>query len=92
MPSQTRRAKQINVRVETQTYEMLSLLAEQDGRSVPEAARRLLEAGLQQSSGRAISGDDFPAHQLAELSSAAGAFDWLNDEPDIYGDSSGEPV
>jgi hypothetical protein len=36
--------------------------------------------------------DDTAAQEIARLAAAGGAFDWLADEPDLYDDTSGEPV
>jgi hypothetical protein len=33
-----------------------------------------------------------PASEIAHLAIAGGSFDWLEDEPDLYDDTSGEPV
>ncbi len=41
--------------------------------------------------GRAAA-DDTAAQDIARLAAAGGAFDWLVDEPDLYDDTSGEPV
>jgi hypothetical protein len=32
------------------------------------------------------------ADELARLAAAGGAFDWLQDEPDLYGPTDGEAV
>jgi len=36
--------------------------------------------------------DDVPGGDLAVVAQHGGAFDWLDDEPDLYNDQDGEPV
>lgn len=36
--------------------------------------------------------DDVSSRELAEIAQHGGAFDWLDDEPDLYTDADGEPV
>lgn len=84
--------KQVNIRVESALYRALEAIARQERRSVPQAARLLLEEGLRQrTNGRPI-GDDTPSSDIAALAAAGGAFDWLAEEPDLYDDTCGEPL
>jgi hypothetical protein len=84
--------KQVNIRVGSALYRALETIAHQERRSVPQAARLLLEEGLRQRIGGSLSGDDTPGSDIAALATAGGAFDWLADEPDLYDDTCGEPV
>jgi hypothetical protein len=36
--------------------------------------------------------DDVSSDERAAIAQHGGAFDWLEDEPDIYSDEDGEPV
>jgi hypothetical protein len=36
--------------------------------------------------------DDVSSTDLAAIAAHGGAFDWLDDEPDLYSDEDGEPV
>lgn len=86
------RRKQVNVRIEPALYQALQTLARQERRSVPQAARQLMEEGLQHRVvGRAIV-DDASGQEIATLAAAGGAFDWLGEEPDLYDDICGEPL
>jgi hypothetical protein len=86
------RRKQVNVRVEPALYQALETVARQERRSVPQAARQLMEEGLRSHAGGRIPADDTASHEIAALAARAGAFDWLADEPDLYDDTAGEPV
>jgi hypothetical protein len=86
------RRKQVNLRVEPALYQALEAVARQDRRSVPQAARRLLEEGLQHHAGGQVSTDDTAAHEIGVLAARGGAFDWLAEEPDLYDDTCGEPL
>ncbi len=88
----TRQQKQVNIRVESTLYRALEIVARQERRSVPQAARVLIEEGLRQRTGGKAPHDDTPASEIAVLAAAGGAFDWLADEPDLYDDTCGEPV
>jgi hypothetical protein len=59
---------------------------------VPQMALRLLEEGLRQRVGERSPGDSLPASSIARLADAGGAFSWLEDEPDLYDERSGEPA
>jgi hypothetical protein len=84
--------KQLNLRVEAVFYRALESIARQERRSVPQAARQLLEEGLHQRiGGRAIM-DDPTSQEIATLAAVGGAFDWLVEEPDLYDDTCGEPL
>ena len=84
--------RQINVRVEPAFYRALETIARQDRRSVPQAARHLMEESLRRrTAGRSVL-DDTPGTDIARLAMGGGAFDWLADEPDLYGADAGEPV
>ena len=84
--------KQVNLRVGSALYSALETIAHHERRSVPQAARLLLEEGLRHriASGNATS--DILVSDIAKLATAGGAFDWLFDDRDVYDDSSGEPV
>lgn len=84
--------RQLNVRVEPRLYRALAAVARDERRSVPQAAIRLLEEGLRRGVSRAVVGDDAPGREIARLALAGGAFDWLGEEPDLYDETSGEPV
>ena len=76
-------------------YQVLSTLAREERRSIGQTARQLMEDGLREhvrNGGQRIGNDDTPAHDVAALAAAGGAFDWLADEPDHYDDSCGEPL
>ena len=83
--------KQVNIRVESSLYRALETIARQERRSIPQAARLLLEEGLRQRLG-GKSNDDTPSSDIAVMAMAGGAFDWLANEPDIYDDTCGEPL
>lgn len=68
------------------------MIARQERRSVPQAARHLLEEGLRHHTGGALAVDDTAADEIAALAARGGAFDWLVDEPELYDDTSGEPL
>ena len=85
------RYRQVNVRVESALYQALEAVARQEQRSVPQAARRLMEEGLRRHTAGGAA-DDTAADHIAGLAAAGRAFDWLANEPDLYDDTSGEPV
>lgn len=84
--------KHVNIRVGSALYRALETIARQERRSVPQAARLLLEEGLRRRTGAASGSDDTPGSEIAALATAGGAFDWLMDEPDLYDDTCGEPL
>ena len=84
--------KQVNVRVDARLYRVVEDVARQERRSIAETARQLLESGLRQRLGEGIGDDEIPAHDIASFAGEGRAFDWLEDEPDLYDESSGEPV
>ena len=87
------RRKQVNLRVEPALYQALETVARQERRSVPQAARQLMEEGLRQHhAGGRRPADHTAAHEIGALAASGGAFDWLVDEPELYDDTSGEPV
>jgi len=86
------RSRQVNVRVEPALYQALQTVARQERRSVPQAARQLMEEALCLHTESRAATDDTAAQEIARLAAAGGAFDWLADEPDLYDDTSGEPV
>ena len=86
------RRKQVNVRVQPALYQALETVARQERRSVPQAALQLMEEGLRAHTGSRRAADDTAAHEIVRLAAAGGAFAWLTDEPDLYDDTSGEPV
>jgi hypothetical protein len=82
----------VNVRVELAFYRALEAVARQDRRSVPQIARHLMEDGLRQRTAGPAPVDDTSAHEIARLASGGGGFEWLADEPELYGPGSGEPA
>jgi hypothetical protein len=84
--------KQVNLRVGPHLYSALETIARDEHRSLPQAARLLLEEGLRNRAGIASTVDDTPASEVARIAAAGGAFDWLDNEPDLYDDSCGEPA
>lgn len=86
------RRKQVNLRVEPALYQALETVARQERRSVPQAARQLMEEGLRHHASGGIPADDTTTHEIAALAARGGAFDWLADEPELYDDTAGEPV
>ncbi|MFQ5745524.1 MAG: hypothetical protein ACE5HV_18385 [Acidobacteriota bacterium] len=86
------RRRQVNVRVEPELYRLIETVARQERRSIPQAARRLMEEGLRCLVGRNLGPDETSGDDIARLAAGGGAFDWLGEEPDLYDDSSGEPV
>lgn len=92
--SRRRRApdrKQLNIRVERRLYRTLAALAREERRSVAQTAGQLLERGLRERAGGGMR-DDLAAADLATLAREGGAFRWLEDEPDLYDDTAGEPL
>ncbi len=83
---------QLNIRIERSLYQTLKAVARQEQRSVPQTARQLVEHGLRQRMNIATPADDTSAQEIAALATEGGAFDWLDEEPDLYDDSCGEPV
>lgn len=86
------RQVQVNVRVEPAMYQALETMARQERRSVPQAARQLMEEGLRHHTAGRTSADDTEAHEIAALAARGGAFDWLADELELYDDTAGEPI
>jgi hypothetical protein len=87
-----RQLRQVNIRVQAAFYRVLEDVARQERRSVPQAARELMEDGLRCRTGGAVTSEGITAQQIAGVAAAGGAFDWLADEPELYDDTSGEPV
>jgi len=83
--------KQINIRVDSIIHRTIETVARQERRTVGQMVRLLIEEGLKVHSSERRQ-EDTSAHEIASLAVAGRAFEWLNDEPDIYDDSSGEPV
>lgn len=87
-----RRVRQLNLRVDAHLYQALEALAQEEQRSVAQVARRLVDEGLGHRLNGRTTRDDTPGHAIAGLAEASGAFTWLAAEPDLYDDSSGEPL
>jgi hypothetical protein len=51
-----------------------------------------MEDGLRQRTAGPATVDDTSAHEVARLASGGGGFEWLADEPELYGPGSGEPA
>lgn len=86
------RLKQVNLRVEPALYQALETVARQERRSVPQAARQLMEEGLRHHASGGAPTEDTAAHEIAALAASGGAFNWLANEPELYDDTSGEPL
>ena len=84
--------RQLNIRIALPLYQALKTFAQQERRSVSQAARQLMEDGLRQRMECPVDVDDTPGQDIAALAQAGGAFDWLAQEPDLYDDTSGEPL
>ena len=84
--------RQVNVRIEEALYRSLAAVARHERRSVAQTARRLMEDGLRGRVGAGLSGEDLTGEQIGILAREGGAFDWLADEPDLYGADCGEPI
>ncbi len=84
--------KQLNIRIARPLYQALEMFAQQERRSVSQAARQLMEDGLRQRLEHLVAADDTTGQDIAALAQAGGAFDWLAQEPDLYDDTSGEPL
>ena len=90
-PRRQAEAIQVNFRLEPPLYEAVGAVAREEGRTIAQAARRLMEEGLRRRTRSAVA-DGIEGEELAILAEAGGAFDWLADEPDLYDDDSGEPL
>ena len=86
------RQRQLNLRVEPALYQALEAIARQERRSVPQAARQLIEEALRNHVDRPMPTDDTPSREIGALAAVGGAFDWLANEPELYDDNSGEPL
>ncbi len=83
--------RQLNVRIGESLYLAVVALARNERRSIPQTALQLMEEGLRQRvEGR--SGDHLPATDIARLAEIGVAFSWLDEEPDLYDERSGEPA
>jgi hypothetical protein len=90
--SEPARQRQVNVRVEPELYQALEAVARQERRSVPQTARQLMEEALRHHIGGPASADDTASREIGALAAGGGAFDWLANEPELYDDTSGEPL
>ena len=84
--------RQVNIRVQPVLYEALESIARQEQRSLPQVVRQLLEDGLRLRADAHTTPDDTAGREIARLAAAGGAFDWLDEEPDLYDDGDGEPI
>ena len=84
--------RQLNIRIDAPLYKTLEILARDEQRSVAQVARRLVHEGLRHRLDGRTTQDDAPAHDIAGLADAGGAFSWLATEPDLYDDTAGEPL
>jgi hypothetical protein len=82
----------VNVRVEPALYHALETIARQERRSVPQAALRMIEEGLRSHAVGRMPMDDTTSHDIAALAVSGEAFNWLAEEPELYDDTSGEPL
>lgn len=83
--------RQLNIRLESELYTTLQSMALNERRSVPQTAKLLLEKGLLQQTVE-FPLDDLPVRQIGILAASGGGFRWLEEEPDLYDDASGEPL
>jgi hypothetical protein len=90
--SERSRQRQVNVRVDPALYQALEAVARQERRSVPQAARQLMEEGLRHHMDGPAAADDTASREIAALAAGGRAFDWLENEPELYDDTSGEPL
>ena len=67
-----------------------SSIARQERRSLPQVVRQLLEDGLRLRADAHTTSDDTAGREIARLAATGGAFDWLDEEPDLYDDGDGE--
>jgi hypothetical protein len=84
--------RQLNIRIDARLYEALEGLARDEQRSVAQVAGRLVHDALHHRLDGRTTRDDAPAHDIGALADAGGAFSWLAAEPDLYDDTSGEPL
>jgi hypothetical protein len=84
--------RQLNIRIALPLYQALETFAQQERRSVSQAARQLMEDGLRHRLEHRVAADDTTGQDIAALAQAGGAFDWLAHEPDLYDETSGEPL
>ena len=89
-PKLTRR--QLNLRVDPNLYEAIAVLARNEQRPVAQVAQRLVSEALGHRLNEASPRDDAAGAAIAPLAAAGGAFTWLAAEPDLYDDTSGEPL
>jgi hypothetical protein len=85
-------SRQVNIRVQPVLYEALEAVARQERRSLPQVLRQLLEDGLRLRADTRTTPDDTAGREIVRLAAAGGAFDWLDEEPDLYDDGDGEPI
>ena len=85
-------SRQVNIRVQPILYEALEAVARHDRRSLPQVVRQMLEDGLRLRADAHTTPDDTAGREIARLAAAGGAFDWLDEEPDLYDDGDGEPI
>ena len=91
-PVRRQPARQVNVRVEPRVYEALEAVARRERRSISQLSRQLLESGLRDRLGDTTAGEEVSSHDIASLARDGGGFDWLDEEPDLYDEDSGEPM
>ncbi len=84
--------RQLNIRIDAGLYEALEVLARDEQRSVAQVAGRLVHEALRHRLDGRTTRDDAPAHDIVALADAGRAFSWLATEPDLYDDTSGEPL
>ena len=84
--------KQVHIRIQPSLYRALEAVARQEHSSVPQAARLLLEESLERRADSGSKADDTRGADIATLALAGNAFQWLEDEPDLYDDTCGEPL
>ncbi|MBV9852773.1 MAG: hypothetical protein JO250_24195 [Armatimonadetes bacterium] len=91
MATETAR-RQLNIRLKPGIYQALETIAREERRSVPQAAQQLIEDGLRSRVTPGKGAEDTPGTEIARLAAAGGAFAWLEEEPDLYDDTCGEPI
>lgn len=84
--------KQLNLRLDDPFYRTLKAVAQAERRSVPQMGQLLLEEALRSRGLLPAPSSDPSGTGIVTLAQAGGAFAWLEEEPDLYTGTDGEPV
>ncbi len=84
--------RQLSIRIDARLYETLEVLARDAQCSVAQVTGRLVHDALRHRLDGPTTRVGAPAQDIAALADAGGAFSWLATEPDLYDDTSGEPL